>query len=613
MTAALHRLPLPGLVALDTPRLALLLLAVEPRLRGVAFAGPPGSGKSALLHGLHALLPHAPFEPLPIGADDEALLGGLDLEATLARGARVVRRGLLARADGGVLAAEDCNLLPEGTVNLLLGALDAGEVRIEREGLSLRHLCRLRLVATFDAAEGAPRAHLLDRVGLIVALPRPGAATARAEVVRRHLSPPGDLWAEDLEMLRELVATAQGGLAEVQLGERQAREIAAAALAFGVQGHRADLFAQLAARASAALALRDRVEREDLALAVRLVLAPRATRHPDAAPPDTPPDTADAASAGAPPPGRDTGQTPPDTPAPPPEEDLQLGDEVLAAIATDLPDVLAALPFRAARGGRSGSRGSTEGRRGRHVASVPGGPREGRLDVIATLRAAARWQRLRPHRQISDGDGRRGGARRLAIRAQDLRVKRFRDKAGALFLFAVDASGSMALNRMRQAKGAVHALLERAYVNRDRVALMSFRGQSADLLLPPTGSVELLRRAVDHIPTGGGTPIAAALVAALEVAQQARRRGLQNVVLVLLTDARANIGLKADRAGVEEELRQVARTVAATGLKSLVIDTQRSYLSQGTARKLAAWLDGQYLYLPGAEGAAIAAAARGAA
>ena len=607
-------------MALDAPRLALLLLAVEPRLRGIAFAGPAGSGKSALLHGLHALLPDAPFEHLPVGADDEALLGGLDLEATLARGARVVRRGLLARADGGVLAAEDCNLLPEGTVNLLLGALDAGEVRIEREGLSLRHPCRLRLVATFDAAEGAPRAHLLDRLGLIVALPRPGAAAARAEVVRRHLAPPDDLWAEDLAMLRDLVATAQGALAEVQLGEAQAREIAAAALAFGVQGHRADLFAQLAARASAALALRDRVEREDLELAVRLVLAPRATRQPETAPPGTPPEppadaAADAASASTPPPERDADQPPADTPPPPPDEDLQLGDEVLAAIATDLPDVLAALPFRAARGGRSGSRGSTDGRRGRHVASVPGGPREGRLDVIATLRAAARWQRLRSQRVAGKGSDadRPRRARRLAIRAEDLRVKRFRDKAGALFLFAVDASGSMALNRMRQAKGAVHALLERAYVNRDRVALMSFRGASADLLLPPTGSVELLRRAVDHIPTGGGTPIAAALVAALDVAQQARRRGLQNVVLVLLTDARANIGLKADRAGVEEELRQVALAAGSAGLKSLVIDTQRNYLSQGTARKLAAWLGGRYLYLPGADGGAIAAAARGAA
>ena len=591
-------MPLPGLVALDTPRLALLLLAVEPRLRGIAFAGPAGSGKSALLHGLAALLPDLPFEMLPLGSDEEALLGGLDLEATLARGARVVRHGLLARADGGLLAAEDCNLLPEGTVNLLLGALDAGEVRIEREGLSLRSPCRLRLVATFDPAEGPPRAHLLDRIGLIVPLPRLGPAGARGEIVRRHLSPPADLWEEDLDVLRDVVAVARASLGDIRLSETQARELATAAVALGVQGHRADLFAQLAARASAALALREAVQREDLELAVRLVLVPRATQQPTAPPTDPPPATETPPQS-----SQDTPDTPPDPPTEPPADgDVELTEEVLAALAIDLPDVLATLPFRSARGGRSGSRGSTDGTRGRHVTSVPGTPREGRLDVIATLRAAARWQRLRPR-----------GARRVAVRAEDLRIKRFRDKAGALFLFAVDASGSMALNRMRQAKGAVHALLEKAYVNRDRVALMSFRGQGAELLLPPTGSVELLRRAVDQIPTGGGTPLAATLVAALEVAQQARRRGLQNVVLVLLTDARANVGLKADRAGVEDELRQLALLTAASGLKALVIDTQRSYLSQGSAQKLAAWLGGQYLYLPGASGATIAAAAQSAA
>jgi magnesium chelatase subunit D len=588
-------LPLPGLVALDTPRLALLLLAVEPRLRGIAFAGPAGSGKSALLHGLAALLPDLPFEMLPLGSDEEALLGGLDLEATLARGARVVRHGLLARADGGLLAAEDCNLLPEGTVNLLLGALDAGEVRIEREGLSLRSPCRLRLVATFDPAEGPPRAHLLDRIGLIVPLPRLGPAGARGEIVRRHLSPPADLWEEDLAVLRDVVAVARASLGDIRLSEPQARELATAAVALGVQGHRADLFAQLAARASAALALREAVQREDLELAVRLVLVPRATQQPTAPPTDPPPATET--------PPQSSEDTPPDPPTEPPADgDVELTEEVLAALAIDLPDVLATLPFRSARGGRSGSRGSTDGTRGRHATSVPGTPREGRLDVIATLRAAARWQRLRPH-----------GVRRVVVRGEDIRIKRFRDKAGALFLFAVDASGSMALNRMRQAKGAVHALLEKAYVNRDRVALMSFRGQGAELLLPPTGSVELLRRAVDQIPTGGGTPLAATLVAALEVAQQARRRGLHNVVLVLLTDARANVGLKADRAGVEEELRQLALLTAASGLKALVIDTQRSYLSQGSAQKLATWLGGQYLYLPGASGATIAAAAQSAA
>ncbi len=588
-------MPLPGLVALDTPRLALLLLAVEPRLRGIAFAGPAGSGKSALLHGLAALLPDLPFEMLPLGSDEEALLGGLDLEATLARGARVVRHGLLARADGGLLAAEDCNLLPEGTVNLLLGAIDAGEVRIEREGLSLRSPCRLRLVATFDPAEGPPRAHLLDRIGLIVPLPRLAPAGARGEIVRRHLSPAADLWEDDLAVLRDVVAVARASLGDIRLSEPQARELTRAAVALGVQGHRADLFAQLAARASAALALRDAVQREDLELAVRLVLVPRATQQPTAPPTEPPPATET--------PPQSSEDSPPDPPTEPPADgDVELTEEVLAALAMDLPDVLATLPFRSARGGRSGSRGSTDGTRGRHVTSVPGTPREGRLDVIATLRAAARWQRLRPH-----------GVRRVVVRGEDIRIKRFRDKAGALFVFAVDASGSMALNRMRQAKGAVHALLEKAYVNRDRVALMSFRGQGAELLLPPTGSVELLRRAVDQSPTGGGTPLAATLVAALEVAQQARRRGLQNVVLVLLTDARANVGLKADRAGVEEELRQLALLTAASGLKALVIDTQRSYLSQGSAQKLATWLGGQYLYLPGASGATIAAAAQSAA
>jgi magnesium chelatase subunit D len=348
----------------------------------------------------------------------------------------------------------------------------------------------------------------------------------------------------------------------------------------------------LAARASAALALRDEVEREDFELAVRLVLLPRATQRPEPAPAE-PAEPADSA------PVPQDGQS--EQEAELASADGELAEEVLEAIDVDLAGVLDSLPFASQRRAATGSRGSTEGRRGRHVASVPGDPRRRRIDVVATLRAAARWQRLRPR-----------GARRIAIRADDVRVKRFRSKAGALFLFAVDASGSMALNRMRQAKGAVHALLEQAYVNRDRVALLSFRGDAPQLLLPPTGSVELVRRAVDQLPTGGGTPLAAALVSCLDLATQAMRRGFGSVVLVLLTDGRANVGLRAPRAGVDEELRQLAAGVARSAIRSLVIDTQRGYLSQGSAARLASWLGGRYLYLPGASGQAIAAAARSA-
>ena len=593
---SLTRMPIGGLVALDVPRLALMMLAVDPALRGVALAAPAGSGKSALLHGMRELQPDLPWVELPLGCDSEALLGGLDLEATLQQGRRVIRSGALARAHGGFLLAESCNLMNDGSANTLLGALEDGVVRIEREGLSLRSPAEFRLLTSFDPSEGAPRAHLLDRLGMIVMMPTIRAGEARASIVRRHLQPDAETWSDEAQLLRGLIESAREQLPRIKLSDAQRRELIRTADALGVQGHRADLFAIRVARASAALGLRDEVQREDLELAARLVLLPRATRQPEQIASAPPPESPTPEST-PPPEARDEMDS--DSKPLPSEEELELAEEVLESLAVELPDALASLSFARQRSGRSGSRGATSGQRGRHVSSVPGLPRGQRLDVIATLRAAARWQRVRTRRRQG-----------IALTSDDFRIKKYRSKAGALFIFAVDASGSMALNRMRQAKGAVHALLEQAYVNRDRVALLAFRGHEADLLLPPTGSVELLRRAVDQLPTGGGTPLAASLVASLEVAEQAKRRGFGNIVLVLLTDGRANVGLKADRSGVDTEVKQLAHAVAATGIRSLVIDTQRSFLSQGNATQLARALAGDYLYLPNAQGTAIAAAAR---
>jgi len=593
---SLTRMPIGGLVALDVPRLALMMLAVDPALRGVALAAPAGSGKSALLHGMRELQPDLPWVELPLGCDSEALLGGLDLEATLQQGRRVIRSGALARAHGGFLLAESCNLMDDGSANTLLGALEDGVVRIEREGLSLRSPAEFRLLTSFDPSEGAPRAHLLDRLGMIVMMPTIRAGEARASIVRRHLQPDAETWSDEAQLLRGLIESAREQLPRIKLGDAQRRELIRTADALGVQGHRADLFAIRVARASAALGLRDEVQREDLELAARLVLLPRATRQPEQSA-SAPPSESPTPESTPPPEARDEMDS--DSKPLPSEEELELAEEVLESLAVELPDALASLSFARQRSGRSGSRGATSGQRGRHVSSVPGLPRGQRLDVIATLRAAARWQRVRTRRRQG-----------IALTSDDFRIKKYRSKAGALFIFAVDASGSMALNRMRQAKGAVHALLEQAYVNRDRVALLAFRGHEADLLLPPTGSVELLRRAVDQLPTGGGTPLAASLVASLEVAEQAKRRGFGNIVLVLLTDGRANVGLKADRSGVDTEVKQLAHAVAATGIRSLVIDTQRSFLSQGNATQLARALAGDYLYLPNAQGTAIAAAAR---
>ena len=678
----IQQLPLTSLVGLDTAVQALLLLAVEPRLGGAVFAAPAGTGKSSLARGFAALgvreqgsgvrgqehsslTPHAhstqhtaystqnstlkiqhspPFVELPLGADDEALLGGLDLEATLHSGQRVARGGLLARADGGVIYADQINLIADSAANQLLGALDSGEVRLERDGLSMRGPARFTLIGSYDPAEGQPRRHLLDRVGLWVALPAATDERVRAEVVRRNLGSGGlgleasflatnsrlgsSLPDDDLETLRDLVVEARVQLPAVTISDAQMTQLAAAALAFGVEGHRADMFAAYAACAAAALDMRATVEQADLELAVRLVILPRATQIPAEEPQEEPqnqePQNQEPEQEPQNQEPQNQEQDQAEEPNEPPASSLQpRTEQVFAALMADLPAELA-MPFKALRRGRTGSRGSVVGKRGRHIRSVPGDPRRARIDIPATLRAAAPMQRVRgqgsglrgqtdQRRPTTNHDqnlgrssvvGRRSS---VTLRAEDIRTKQYKSKAGALFLFAVDASGSMALHRMRQAKGAVHALLQRAYVHRDRVALLAFRGEKADLLLPPSQSVELARRALDLLPTGGGTPIAAALLAALDVAAQARGRGIMQTVLVLLTDGRANIGLRGDRAAIGDELQALGRRVAEAGITALVVDTQRSYLSRGEARTLAGWLGGQYIYLPNAKGEQIAA------
>jgi magnesium chelatase subunit D len=586
-------LPLTGLVAFDAPRLALSMLALDSRLRGIALSGSIGNGKSALLTGFAALVPDLAIFDLPVSGDQEALLGGLDVEATIKSGRRVFREGLLARAHGGVLLAEACHLLPEHTVNVLMSALDESRVRIERDGVSRQIDTHFRLLTSFDPQEGMPRAHLLDRIGLIVSLPKLSSGLERKEVLRRHLHSSDDEWTEELDLMRSLIDSAREILPDVSISQKMTRKIIDTALALGVEGHRADRFAQLTACASAALALRTEVIDDDLEIAVRLVLLPRATRVPaNSTPPEqrenpTPPPAESSVESNA---GVSQTEQPPEP-----------IDEVLEAIETDLPIALESLPFARQRTGRSGSRGAVEGTRGRHIGSVPGSLRRRRLDVVATLRAASRWQRLRPR-----------GKSRVSVKSEDFRVKRFRSKAGTLFIFAVDASGSMALNRMRQAKGAVHALLTQAYIHRDKVSLVTFRGESAEVALPPTNSVELLRRAVDQIPTGGGTPIAATLLRTMEIAEAARRKGFKNICLVLLTDGRANIGLRGNRQAVEQELQLLSLSLADQKIQSLVIDTQRSFLSHGPGENLAGWLGGRYLYLPNASADQLARAAVGA-
>ena len=598
-----HVMPMAGLVGIDGAVEAIRLLAVDPRLGGVAIGAPVGSGKSSLARASMSLFGTAAgFIELPLGSDEEALLGGIDIEATLRTGIRAARRGLLARAHGGVLYADALNLLPDGVVNILLGALDAGTVQLEREGMSQQIACRFRIIGTYDPAEGLPRRHLLDRIGLLVLLPSLSTAAQRHEVLTHHHHPEYTHWNEVTALDAELIAQAREVLPRVTIQPEQQQMLVDLALRAGVEGHRVDVYATAAACAAAALELRTSVTTEDLDVAARLVILPRATR--EVLPPEPP--QAEQQQPQPPPP-------PPSAEAPPQDEDQQEAEqqpqpeelappheEIMAALLTELPITLNDLPFRTIRRGRSGSRGATNGTRGRHIRSTAGDPRRARIDVPATLRAAAPWQPLRHlhHKNV----------RTIALRVDDVRVKEFRSKAGVLFCFVVDASGSMALNRMRQAKGAVQTLLQQAYVHRDRVALLAFRGEHCEVLLPASQSVELARRALDILPTGGTTPLAAALLGTIDVAKQARSKGIQQCVALFLTDGRGNVGLQPDSA-IEVEIATLAAAVAADGIKAVVIDTQRTYLSRGESRKLAEKLSGEYIYLPNANGADIAATA----
>lgn len=585
-------LPFPALVGLELAQQALLLLAIDPELRGVVLAAPAGTGKTSLARGLNALL-DVPFIELPASIDTENLLGGLDLQATLRTGHITLQQGALARAHGGIAYIDGINLMTDASANLLLSALDEGEVRIEREGLSRRELARFMLIGSYDPAEGTPRAHLLDRLAMIVPLPGQYSALQREMVVRHHQYVNGN-WQEDTDFLRGLIITAREHLPTVTIEPEQVARLSQTALAYGVEGHRVDLFAIRVACAAAAYELRDSVSDEDCTLAAQLVILPRARQIPMEDAPNEPP-----------PPKQDNDQ-PPEQPQPESSEaegetqqplpSLVSPEQILEALATDLPDALEQLPFINVRRGRTGSRGATEGNRGRHIRSTPGDPKRHRIDVVATLRAAAPWQ---PIREIQNGK------RRVNLQASDIRVKHYRSKAGTLFCFAVDASGSMALHRMRQAKGAVHILLEKAYVNRDRVALIAFRGEQAELLMPPTQSVELARRALDLLPTGGGTPLGSALLLAADVAANARSRGIMQTVVILLTDGRGNVALHPNGKPADE-LAQLGVYLQESGLHTVVVDTKRNYLSRGEARQLAESLGGDYAYLPNANSDQIA-------
>ncbi len=582
---------------------ALLLLAIDKQLKGLFIIAPPGVGKSHFLRSYANLLPH-PYLELPLNATMDRVLGSIDFTQALSRGKCVAIPGLLAQADGGTLYVDNIDLLDRQIALQIASALSQGEIQLEREGMSESFSTNFLLLASSDTT-GKTSALLKDRVALFTTFATISCPDTRTEMMQQALAGK-QLSSQERGKWQRLIAKARIRLPQVAVSATLRRQLILAALELGVEGNRADIFALRAARANAALSGRQTVTSADLAVAIKFVLLPRATNLPLTEPPQSTleqqREPASEVSEFEPQP-RDNNLSR----RQPEREGVQ--DMVIAAMDSALaPELNVMAKFSPY--GSSGKRGETTSYlRGRYISNLSYRPVNGKVALPATLLNAAIAQPAR--REKID----RTHATKMVIKKEDLRFKRCKDKAGMLFIFLVDASGSMALNRMHQAKGALLRLLQQSYVHRDKVALISFRGTRADVLLPPTQSVERAKNSLDTLPIGGGTPLGAGLCAALELVQQTPRE--EKVVLILFTDGRVNVAKErlstTDRqtrqAQIEEELGSMAKALQREDVNVMVVDTESRFTSAGAAQTVAKLLMARYVYLPRADAAGIYKAA----
>jgi magnesium chelatase subunit D len=568
---------------------AAAAFAIVPAGAGVVLRSAAGPVREAWLAALRSALgPEAPCLRILAAISDDNLIGGLDIAATLRSGRPVPEYGIAARADGGVLLLAMAERVPPATAARLASILDARTVSLQRDGFACAVPSRIGLVLLDESLDDeAPPAALVERCAYLVNLE--GISTRDIEQAAFTTAD---------------IGAARARLPGVQTEPDAIEALVVVAAKLGVASLRAPLFALNAARALAALDRRPIIEGHDLALAAALTLAPRATRLPSSDETDELSEAEDAPE--------EIGESR-DADAKTREADA-LEDIVLAAAKAAIPlRLLETIAFNSdkARSEKSGKAGAERrsARRGRPLGARLGSPREGRLSLIATLRAAAPWQPLRRREAAFPSQG------LLYVRPGDFRITQRRQRQGVAAIFVVDCSGSAAMHRLAETKGAIELLLADCYVRRDRVALIAFRGQRGEVVLPPTGSTARAKRRLAGLPGGGGTPLASGLETATALAAQVRRSG-QSPLVVLMTDGRANVALDGahGRTKAYEDALGAARRLFAMGISAIAIDTSET---RGRERpptlELAQAMRARYVKLPKTDAAAVNAAVRAAA
>jgi len=596
------------------------LLVINPHgLGGVILRARSGPVRDRWLAYLNTIAQlggmRLPLRKMPLGISDENLIGGIDLDQTLRTGKAVLRQGLLAQCDQQLLLMPMAERVEVGAVAKVVSALDNGFIAIERDGQSRRIESHFGVVALDEGIEDdeQPNEKIRQRVAFLLNLDILGW---------RDLPETDDDFVPDSQSLQD----ARENFSSVTVSEDSLDALVGVAEQLGVVSIRALNLAMNTAKCLAAFDKEDEVSSMHLQRAIALVLSPRATRMPQSAPPEEEelPSESDEQPENA----QEENQEPPPPPETSPEDQKQeddkeeqedqedqepesntetpqaLEDEILeaaqAAIPADLLARLADLADLKSPKGMGGKTGAIKvGRmRGRPLGNMPGMPEGGKtLSIIDTLRAAVPWQRVRRAEMIAAGKTVPLG--KIMIRKEDFRIKRYQERTQTLTMFIVDASGSSAMHRLAEAKGAVELLLAECYIRRDQVAVMSFRGSAAELILAPTRSLVKAKRALSGLPGGGGTPLSRAIDESFDVANASMRKGL-TPALVFLTDGRANIAKDGSpgRPKAMEDAQQSARAASYYSFKSLWIDTSPQARDEGKA--MAALLGSMYLPLPNA-------------